>query len=322
MMTWTKRAAALLAAAAALLLQPGFVLAGTTTGTSAFQFLQLGVGARPSAMGETYAAAAGDVNAIYWNPAGLAALDRRELSVSHAFWLGDISYSNFACGVPVRGGAVAAAFNVLNTGDIQEADSAGARLGDSYNMSDVLGILSYARGWGNLSLGANFKYVTSRIEAETAHSYAADLGAVYSGLKPWDRKLSAGLSVQNLGTRAGYVSEKSSLPVIVRAGISLELFKGLLALADVNYTEKTVNIHSGAEYSRAFGALVLAARAGYKNDTVTELGALSGLTAGLGVKWKDYQLDYAWNSFTDLGITHRVSMGIKFGVPTAKAKAP
>lgn len=291
-------------------------------GTGAFQFLQLGVGARPAAMGEVFTGVADDVNAIYWNPAGLAGLERREATLSHALWLEGITYSNAACALPVQGGAVGVAFNVLNSGDIPKADNEGERLSDNYNMLDAMGIISYARGWGELALGVNLKFISSRIEEEYAHSYAMDAGALYSGFRPWGRRLRLGLAVQNAGTKAKYVSEENSLPVIIRAGGALQLFKSLLVASELNYTDKNINSRYGVEYTRAFGAFAVAARAGYKYDTVKELGALSGLTAGMGVKWSDYQLDYAWNSFTDLGVTHRISMGIKFGVPGVKKEQP
>ncbi|HCC46570.1 MAG TPA: hypothetical protein DEQ38_00385 [Elusimicrobia bacterium] len=303
----------LTAAALGLLCVPNPAAAQGGLGTSAFQFLQIGVGARPAAMGEVFAGVADDVNSIYWNPAGLAGIDRRELSVTHALWFGGITYSNLACAQPVKGGAVGAAFNVLNTGDIQKADNTGLRLSDSYNMSDVMGIVSYARGFDKLALGANLKFISSRIEEETAHSFAADVGALYGGFKPWGRRLGLGVAVQNIGTGARYVSEEQSLPVTVRAGGALQLSENLLVASDLNYTESEINIHAGAEYAREFGTVVLAARAGYKGDTIKELGALSGLTAGLGLKWRTYQIDYAWNSFTDLGTTNRISLGIEFG---------
>jgi hypothetical protein len=313
------RAAAL--AAACLLRGAASVHAGEGAGASAFQFLQLGVGARPSAMGEVFAGVAGDINSIYWNPAGLAALDRRELSVTHALWLEDITYSNLACGLPVDGGTVGVAFNVLNSGAIDKADNTGLRLSDSYNMSDVMGILSYARPAGGVALGANLKFISSRIEEETARAYAVDLGAQYGGLRLRGRRLSLGLAVQNLGGKAGYVAEKFPLPVTLRAGGALELYKGLLLASDLVYREENADLHAGAEYTRAFGTVLAAARAGYKSDTVKELGALSGLTAGLGLGWSDFRLDYAWNSFTDLGVTHRFSLSVKFGVPAAAAAA-
>ncbi|OGR66588.1 MAG: hypothetical protein A2X31_04515 [Elusimicrobia bacterium GWB2_63_22] len=308
----------LTAAALGLLCSPCPAAAQSALGTSAFQFLQLGVGARPAAMGEAFAGVAGDVNSVYWNPAGLASLARRELSVTHAQWFGDITYSNLACAQPLKGGTVGAAFNVLNTGDIQKADNTGLRLSDSYDMSEVMGLVSYARGFDRLALGANLKFISSRIEEESAHSFAADIGALYSGFKPWGRRLGLGLSVQNLGTNAGYVAEEDPLPVTVRAGGALQLHKNLLVVSDLNYTEREINIHAGAEYARAFGTVVVAARAGYKDDTIKELGALSGLTAGLGLKWKDCRIDYAWNSFTDLGSVNRISLGIEFGVPGAE----
>lgn len=303
-----------LAAAAALLCSdPAFAASGQ--GTSAFQFLQLGVGARPSALGETYAGVAGGVNSIYWNPAGLAGLERGELSMTHALWLEGVTYSNIAYGRPALGGTLGAAFNILNTGDIQEADNTGLRLEDNYSMSDLMGILSYSRGWDGLALGVNLKHISSRLEAENAHAYAVDLGALYTGFRPWGKPLGLGLSVQNAGTKAKYVSEEDPLPVIVRAGGSLQLFKDLLLASDLDYTEKKAGLHAGVEYTHKLGAAALALRAGYKSDTVGGLGALSGLTAGMGINWHDLQLDYAWNSFTDLGITHRISVGIKFDAP-------
>ena len=291
----------------------GSAFAAGRPGTSAFQFLQLGVGARPSGMGEVFAGVAGDVNSLYWNPAGLAGLERPELSMTHALWLEDITYSNFVYARPALGGVAGVGFNILNSGSIQKADNSGLRLSEKYSMSDMLGALSYARAWGNLALAANLKYISSALEDESAHSYAADAGALYTGFRPFGRRLGLGLSVQNLGAKAKYVSEEAPLPSIVRAGASLALSGNLLVGSDLVYAEKTVNIHGGAEYTRKLGGVVLAARAGYKNDTVKELGALSGLTAGLGLRLNDFQLDYSWNSFTDLGVTHRLSVGIKFG---------
>jgi outer membrane protein OmpA-like peptidoglycan-associated protein len=308
------RTAAVLAAMA---VPCGFTVAAAADaqGTSAFQFLQLGVGARPAAMGEVFAGVAHDANAVYWNPAGLAGMQRDELSMTHALWLEDITYSNAVYARHALGGTIGAAFNILNTGSIQKADNTGLRLAENYSMSDMLGLVSYAREWGDLALGANLKYISSRIEEESASSYAADVGALYGGLRLWGRPLTAGLAVQNLGAKVKYVSEENPLPVITRAGVALQVFKNLLVASDLVYTEKNASLRGGAEYTRRLGALVLAARAGYKSDTVKELGALSGLTAGMGVKLGDYQVDYAWNSFTDLGVTHRISLAMRFGGP-------
>ena len=54
------------------------------SGTTTAQFLKLGVGARAIGMGEAYSAIADDPTAIYWNPAGLAAVSEHSVSLMHA----------------------------------------------------------------------------------------------------------------------------------------------------------------------------------------------------------------------------------------------
>ena len=44
----------------------------TKTGTTAAQFLKIGVDPRGTAMGNAYVAMNGDASSIFWNPAGLA----------------------------------------------------------------------------------------------------------------------------------------------------------------------------------------------------------------------------------------------------------
>lgn len=71
-------------------------LQGTTkVGTSAAQFLKIGVGARAAAMGGSFNALASDVTSIYWNPAGLARQQGSELFFSHTSWLAGISHEFF-----------------------------------------------------------------------------------------------------------------------------------------------------------------------------------------------------------------------------------
>ena len=50
-------------------------------GTTAGQFLRVGLGARAVGLGGAFSALADDVTAIYWNPAGLAQIENREVSL-------------------------------------------------------------------------------------------------------------------------------------------------------------------------------------------------------------------------------------------------
>src|SRR5437773_4331058 len=105
-MTSRRTAACVLAAVAALAAavpaRAQLTLGGQRVGTSSGTFLRIGVGARAEAMGETFVAVANDPSAIYWNPAGLASLQRNEASESHVDWPADIHYDHLALVLPSR----------------------------------------------------------------------------------------------------------------------------------------------------------------------------------------------------------------------------
>ena len=65
----------------------------TKTGTTAAQFLKIGVDARASAMGNAFTAMRGDISSIYWNPAGLAYVERMETMFVNSNWLAGINFN-------------------------------------------------------------------------------------------------------------------------------------------------------------------------------------------------------------------------------------
>jgi hypothetical protein len=58
-------------------------------GTTAADFLQIGVGSRAVSMGGAYVAVANDVASLRWNPAGAAAIEGNELMASHSACVDD-----------------------------------------------------------------------------------------------------------------------------------------------------------------------------------------------------------------------------------------
>ena len=65
-------------------------------GKYAADFLRIGVGARPLAMGGAYVAAANDGSAFYWNPAGLPSLHKVSLQFDHVPMFGGLAQYNAA----------------------------------------------------------------------------------------------------------------------------------------------------------------------------------------------------------------------------------
>src|SRR5437879_1768420 len=85
------------------------------TGTTAANFLKLGIGPRAIAMGEAQVGLADDVYATYWNPAGLASLKIPEAGFVQNQYLENISaqYLAFAYPHPTLG-TLAASISYLN----------------------------------------------------------------------------------------------------------------------------------------------------------------------------------------------------------------
>ena len=60
------------------------------------EFLSIGVGARSMAMGGAQVASSGDVNSIYWNPAGLCEIDNNpQVAAMHSEYFGGIAKYDF-----------------------------------------------------------------------------------------------------------------------------------------------------------------------------------------------------------------------------------
>jgi hypothetical protein len=292
---------------AAVFLSCGRAYAAGSAGAS---FLKVGWGARPAAMGEAYTGLADDIDAIYWNPAGLTYIKRQEQTFAHNSWLEAINVEYAAMASRLNARSVAGAgIEYMNVGDIARTDRFGYDAG-YYSANDLALMFSYARVLKpGLSAGATLKIVNEKLEAESARAFALDVGAIYE--KP---KIRLGLSIKNLGTGLTFVKEATPLPMVLRLGASYKLGKNMLLASDVSMPfDDSLGLHFGAEYIYPKVKKVrLALRAGFKTAQMAYLGAMSAISLGFGVESGNYGLDYALAPYGDLGMTHRISLKIKF----------
>jgi hypothetical protein len=170
-------------------------------GTTAAQFLKIGVGARAIGMGGTQTAVLGDVSSIYWNPAALSRLTTAgELTFNHVNWLADISY-DFAAGVMPIGDLGTFGLSIISlrvpedevrTVDYPEGD------GRRWDASSFAVGISYARNLTDkFSIGFNGKFIRESIWSESASGFAFDVGTLYM----FELKgLTLGASISNFGT--------------------------------------------------------------------------------------------------------------------------
>jgi len=286
-----------------LILSSGAFSYANGVGTTGASCLKLGVGARAVAMGEAFSAVADDVTAIYWNPAGLTQIKGTQLGATHTQWLEGINYEKLGYVSSHKGSAFGLAVNWLNTGSIEETTLVYPEgTGNTFEANSTLITLAYAHKVGkNLSLGGSIKYIGEKFEKESATTYGFDLGGFYK-----KSRLSLALGVQNIGSKEKFMEEEDPLPLNYRLGMAYTLSKLKLAL-DVNKPiDNEVNFHTGVEW---YLTNTFALRAGYKSGP-EDIG--SGITAGLGFKFKNVNIDYAYVPYEDFGNAHRISLTVNF----------
>ncbi len=279
-------------------------------GTRAMTFLKIGVGAKAISMGESQVADADDLYATYWNPAGLAQLQRPQLGLMHNEWFEGINHQFIGFAKPLgNAGTLGGSLIYLSYGELEGYDineSGEPVKTENFHPYDLALIASYARRFGGaLSLGANAKWVREKIDTESAQVVAFDIGGLYAIL---NNSLSLGFNVQHLGAKVKFVEESFSLPLNVKVGAAYRLLDEAFTLtADLNRpSDNDPTVGVGAAFT-AYELIHL--RAGYKYKLGgNDLGTASGITTGIGFSIEGFQLDYAFVSFGKLGAAHRFSL--------------
>jgi len=317
----------------ALLLIPSFSFAASIfspdgAGTTVANFLKFGAGARAIGMGNANTAVlANSADSIYWNPAAISVLKKMDATLMYSSYWMDMSYSWVAFAMPTQAGTFGIAVQYFNWGSIDETDGAGGFTGAKFSGYDLAVYLSYANKYmfdddSVIRYGANFKIISSKL-ISTAFGAAVDAGTIYT-LK--DQLTSFGFSFHNLGTPMRYDVESEPLPFDFKIGASRIFFDNLLVAADLVFpSDNSIFPAFGAQYGLDVmqdGKIFF--RAGY--DMRSDAPGFTGFNAGFGAKFKDFEFDYAFSPYGDLGTAHRVSIGIKFGEelvePVRSAAAP
>jgi len=290
-------------------------------GTTAGNFLELGYGGAGVAMGDAYVSIANDISSVYWNPAGLAYMDKSGLMTDMQPFVVDIYFSMgaFAYTNPMLG---TVALSFINTSygeeDVTTMEHQNGT-GETYDGQDLSLQLSYGRKLAQwFAFGFTGKYVTSRISRTDASAFAMDFGSIVNTNflnktgKPGDG-LNIGMSISNYGGRLQYSGKETKerldpsdiegnypyvpvqyetgeweLPLIFRIGISfspiLTDHQRLILTTDAlhpNNNSEYINV--GAEYSLKIAPVgKFYLRGGYKGIGMDD--SPYGMTFGGGLK--------------------------------------
>lgn len=296
-------------------------------GTAALTFLRIAPSARAEGLGEAFVAVADDVNAGYWNPAGLVNLELMSVSLMHLIW-DTSSYEYVAFNYPMSDKLKLGVHLIyLNYGTQEKTTetalgSFGGTSG-TFSMYDMAVSVGAAYAMDNsMQLGLNVKYAMQSIDTDTVTAIAADLGGLYA-FNFMDMNFVAGLALSNLGTKVN----QDNLPMTLRGGLSTKFNvleeNDLLAAISLYYPFESAKLaeNIGVEY---WYDKTFAARIGYKVGY--DVGSF---TAGIGFKsiledMFGYQIDYSYAPMGNLGDTHRFSVTLNLdeqGTGGDKSKA-
>jgi hypothetical protein len=199
-------------------------------------FLLLPVGARAVALGQAATADGGTTEAMFWNPAGLAALPASEFAIYHYdafFGSGDA----VAFGVPSSSlGSFGVAAYLVNYGDlaVTRGDLGPIPVGQISPRNLAL-MATYATDVvGGLAVGITYKLVQFRVDCSgdcsnvptaTGTTHAVDVGLRWA-FGAW-RPLVVGVSLRNLGfdLQVNNQAQADPLPTRLAVGISAQLVR-------------------------------------------------------------------------------------------------
>ena len=162
----------------------------------------------------------------------------------------------------------------------------------------------------NLSLGVAVSALQEKLADTSAWTVAANLGGIYSFTQhPLDATYKVGMSALNLGPGLKFVSERAPLPEKLKFGGSVEHIKSWplnLTLDVTKPNDNSTYVSFGSEY---WFKEILALRLGYvgSNDTG------KGLRLGVGLKIRQFLLDYAYGSSGDFGAIQRIQLALQWG---------
>jgi hypothetical protein len=307
-------------------------------GTSGAQFLKLDVDARSVGLGGANVAVTRGAMALYYNPAGIANMDKQNVAFSYTDWIADIKYNYFAYETPLSGfGNVGVHVAVLTMGDMEKTtldqpDGTGEKFGAN---SWVVGITNAYQLTNRFSFGVTAKYIRENISELSSDAIAFDFGTLYyTGYK----NLRIAMSTRNFGTDAKFdgselettydednnpntapilikkETQSQPLPLSFRLGIAYdfefnEQSKLLATLDGYNTRDRGQQASVGFEYTWQER---LAVRAGYKMRADEE-----GLALGGGYDFEipgfgDLGVNYAWADLGRLENAHRFSLVLNF----------
>ncbi len=301
-------------------------------GTSGFSSLKIIYSARANAMAGAFSSLDDDIDVIFFNPANLGGYDvNREVSSTYMNYFD--GYNGGSVVYQYKRGQnsnVALFGQFLASDEIQRTisgDNGGYLEAGTFDNSDFImgGTYSYYFN-EELNIGVTGKFIQETIDDKSASALAFDIGILH---RPVNEKIRVGASIRNLGTQVSYFTDSENnegMPIVYAGGISYRTdLKGRDNEADFTpsmLVSLDLSLPKGSDLVGLIGTEFqvheqFLLRAGYKtsagdykNGGNNEI--FSGFSTGVGFVRNNLMIDYALNSYGDLGFVNQVTLKYQF----------
>ena len=305
---------------------PSFASSSNAGGAGA-TFLDIGQGsARAMAMGRAFVGMADGIDALAWNPAGIATVGQDEFAYSYLSYLNGLDTPLYMAYVHPAGLTVWGA----NVGYIHDMgfdvrDTNGVPLTNLNSVVwDGYGTLSVAHSFDyeKLLLGGSVRIVNQDLAGYTQDSVVGDAGFEY---RPRDF-LSVGASMQNFGAPVNVVGSIARMGFAVhpddivtlsfeadkpqadtwRAGLGAEISipEAYLQWAQMAFR---LGYYSADQYGQSFNHTVQVLRMDRTSGLSVGFGFFTSRAFGYGLS-----LDYAFVPFGALGVANQITVEVKY----------
>lgn len=251
-------------------------------------FAQIKPGSKQISLSHSDIALASDAYALFNNPAGLAQQNWREIGIYYSpspFGINKLANGSVVYHEPTRFGSVAIAYT-----------NYGFELYKENNL-----FVSYSKMlFKNFFAGVTISYKNISIK-----NYGSDNSFTFliGGLTYLTNKLRIGFVVDNI-TRASFGNKDNQIPMAFGFGMSYSLIPELSINAAL---QKEIDFNSSIRIGIDYQIIK------YLNLRIGAMNEPSSFSAGIGINYSIFEIDYAIFNHQDLGFTHQIGVTLQFG---------
>ena len=251
-------------------------------------FGQIKPGAKQISLSHSDVAFSSDAFAVFTNPAGLSQKNLRELGIYYSpspFGINKLANGAAVYHEPTKYGSFAVAYT-----------NYGFELYKENNF-----FVSYSKKvMQKLFVGVTFSYHNLTIKNYgSSNSYTLLIGL----LAHVTENFRIGFAIDNV-TRSSIGQEDNQIPMIFNFGISYTLLSKLFFTTAIEKEiDKNASLRIGIDYQIIK----------YLNLRIGAMNEPSSFSAGIGINYSIFEIDYGMFNHQDLGFTHQIGITLQFG---------